>query len=417
MCLLPCRISLPALPKGVVQVLVLDDSNKPCFMQHLLVLPPPCAQDLNTLWSQILRGQIITTPAATAVTDASASAPIAASSSQTTQGGSLYGSNESSKGAATSSSSFTSAALGSSIAAALQQAPGQPKRLGPLEIQDLWRNSYSRVMTDVAAVLLTWSKSQELPTGVTSASTAQRAAAARTASPAGITPRTSFDTPEMRDKVGGLLHFFATHNKWAVLELLTSHVYGYGSSAKAMYTSKVLGGLSVTGSAAVTPATSSSPDAAAVGMLAAQAAPTAVVDAPAGPGRSTASGPASPPQAQGSRSQQQQGLVPVSEIQPEGDANVNSGDSGTSFSFQGLLSSVVQRPLSESRSIAPASSGATAATASSGADAALASALSTGSGGARVARAGSARGTGGERGVRTVLQVKKVFKRAFSGKQ
>lgn len=387
----PRRISLPALPKGVVQLLVVDGSNKPCFMQHLLVLPPPCAQDLNTLWSQVLHGQICVTPPGTAAAR--------------TPGASLYGSSDSSKGAGTSSSSMTSAAHAlSAVSTASQQAAGQPKRLGPLEIQDLWRNSYSRVLTDIAAVLLTRSKSTELPTGTTSASTVARAAAtaaaaARAAVPAaGISPRTSFDTPEMRDRVGTLLHFFATHSKWAVVELLTSHVYGYGSSAKAMFTSKLLPAVQQPtglGAAGAGPAASPVPAPAAAAAADTPAMPAAAASAPA------AAAPARP----------MQWLQPPStdEIQPETDEQPGSGGSGHSFSFADVRSIFQQRPLAESRSLAPASSGATA-TARSGGDTSFAAAAADAAAGPAVGR------VAGERGLGKVLRVKRVLKRAFSGK-
>jgi hypothetical protein len=266
---------VPSLPKGVLQVLVLDASNKPCFMQHLLVLPQPCAHDMNTLWSQLLRGQIVTLPAS--LGGGTAAAPSAEAAE-----GSPFGSSSSSKSAqvATSSSSVASAApAAASDLAANDASTAQPRRLGPVEIQALWRHSYGRVVAEVATVLLTRSRSRsaQLP-GSTSRSTAAVSGSARS----------SFDAPEMQDRVSTLLHLLATHGKWAVLELLTTHVYGYGSSARAMYTDKVLG--------AQAAASGVSGDAAAAGAVA--AAPAAAADsgeAPAaGAGNSTAPAPLAP---------------------------------------------------------------------------------------------------------------------------
>lgn len=362
-------------------------------MQHVLVLPPPCAQDLNSLWSELLRGQISTVPVS-APASAGASASTAAAASGSTHSslgpaatGQLYSSKDSSsRGAASSSSSFTSVA-GSGSVAATAYLPH--RKLGPYEIQRLWDHSFSRVMTDIAAVLLTRSSSQELPAGVTSASTAARAAALRAPGQVGLTPRTSFDTAEMKHKVSTLLHFFATHSKWAVLELLTAHVYGFGASARAMHTSWVLPSASPAeraAEAAAGPSMSAQPGAST------PAVPVAAV-ASAGPSAST--GPGGSPV--------QQAAAPAqghSEIQPaEPEVPLSSGSN--SFSFQGVFSAAQQR----SRSLAPASSGA--ATAQSGQSGDLAAGGSA---------AGSYQGRGtGERRVLKALRV--TFKRAFSSKQ
>lgn len=186
---------------------------------------------MNTLWSQLLRGQIVTLPA-------SLGGAAAAAQSGEAADGSPFGSSSSSKSAqvASSSSSVTSAApAAASDLAASDAGTAQPRRLGPQEIQALWRHSYGRVVAEVATVLLTRSRSRsaQVPGSI------NRSAAAT--APAPGSTRSSFDAPQMQDRVSTLLHLLATHGKWAVLELLTTHVYGYGSSARAMYTDKVLG--------------------------------------------------------------------------------------------------------------------------------------------------------------------------------
>jgi hypothetical protein len=94
----------------------------------------------------------------------------------------------------------------------------------------------------------------------------------------------------MQDRVSTLLHLLATHGKWAVLELLTTHVYGYGSSARAMYTDKVLG--------AQATATGAPRDAGAAAASAVPAAAAGSVDAAAaGAGSSAAPAPPAPPSA------------------------------------------------------------------------------------------------------------------------
>jgi hypothetical protein len=387
-----CRISLPALPKGVVQILVLDDTSRPCFMQHVLVLPPPCAQDLNSLWADLLRGQIVVPVSAPAsAAGASASAASAASGSIHSSFGkvatgplctSTESSKESCKCAATSSSSSTKLLQTGSVATSGSLAH---RKLGPYEIQGLWDHSFSRVTTQIAAVLLTRSRSPELPTGVRPGSTAECAAALGAPGQPGLFPRTSFDTAEMKDRVSTLLHLLATHSKWAVLELLTAHVYGYGASARAMFASHVQPSAGFAEAAAGAISFSAE---AATGTLSV----TAAADAPAGPSAATAA-------VAGSRVQQ--AAVPAqaqSEIQPvEPEAPLSSGSN--SFSFQGVFSAGQHR----SRSLAPASSGA--ATGQSGSDAA-----------AGGSAAGSFQGRGsGERRVLKALRI--GFKRAFSSKQ
>lgn len=273
------RISLPALPKGVLQLVVLDANNRPCFMQHVLVLPALCAQELNMLWSQLLRGQIrIKPPPAEAAVAGSASAGSASRGTSTS----------SSSSTAAQSSSAVPAATGSAASAAGVDAAGQPKaRLSPEEIQAIWRNSFNRVLTDMAAVLL--AKGSSVPPSPAAA------AAAAVSSPAEPRLRPSFDTPEMRDRVGSLVHFFATNGKWAVLELLTTHVYGTGSLCRAMYASKTLAAAAATVATAAT-ATAAGDAGAGTGSLSsapgqqAVSGPGAVADAPAGAAASPAPG-------------------------------------------------------------------------------------------------------------------------------
>jgi hypothetical protein len=98
----------------------------------------------------------------------------------------------------------------------------------------------------------------------------------------------------------------------------------------------------------------------------------------------------------------------IGEIQPETDEQPGSGGSGHSFSFADVRTIFQQRPLAESRSLAPASSGATATARSGGGE--FAPIAETTAAAPRVGRAA------GERGLGKVLQVKRVLKRAFSGK-
>jgi hypothetical protein len=121
----------------------------------------------------------------------------------------------------------------------------------------------------------------------------------------------------MKSRVSSFLHFFATNSKWAIVELLTSHMYGYGSSARAMYTSKVLDEAQAAAAAA----------AAAAAVLAADAAHTsaAAAEAPAGP---------TSPAALAARSSSPFAQVPPAggEIEAEVSPNDPSGQQGSSRS-------------------------------------------------------------------------------------
>jgi hypothetical protein len=218
-----------------------------------------------------------------------------------------------STGTSSSSSRATAAAPGrnASDAATAAAAAGQPRRPGPVEIQAFWQHCFSRVLTEVAAVLLTRSPRVAANSSAPAAPIAAPAAAE-------MCPRSSFDNPVMKSRVSSLLHFFATNSKWAVVELLTSHVYGYGSSARAMYTSKVLDEAQAAGSAATTAA------AAAVAADAVQG--SAAAEAPAGP---TSCSPAG---ATGRPSPFAQLQADRGETQAEAPASDPSGQQGSSSS-------------------------------------------------------------------------------------
>jgi len=269
-----CRVSLPALPKGVLQIIVVDGANRPCFMQHMLVLPAPAAQEMNTLWSQLLRGQLSTAPApaaATAPAVTSTAAPAAAGSSEVPP-------------ASRSSSMQSSSSMPDAAA-------GQAKRVGPQEIQGMWQDTFYRIVTDIAALLLA-----RKPAGAQAAAESPAAAGG---------PQVSMDTPESRRKMSSLTHFLAANGKWAVLELLTDHVFGSGSSARAMYAARTLAGTAAAAALPVLPS-------------------TAPVAAPAGPDSAdTGSGPTAARAAGAAGSGQSR----TSEIQPaevQSPASVNS---------------------------------------------------------------------------------------------
>lgn len=271
-----CRVSLPALPKGVLQIIVVDGANRPCFMQQMLVLPAPAAQEMNTLWSQLLRGQLSTAPA-----------PAATPTSTSTAGSAAAGSSE----VVPASRSSSMQSSGSMPDA----ATGQAKRVGPQEIQALWQHTFYRIVTDIAALLLA-----RKPAGAQAAAESPAAAAGG--------PQVIMDTPESRRKISSLTHFLAANGKWAVLELLTDHVFGSGSSARAMYATRTLAGTA----------------AAPVPVLSA----TAPVAAPAGPD-SAGTEPASTGAAGAAGSAQ----VGTSEIQPaelQSPAAVNSSAGSSS---------------------------------------------------------------------------------------
>lgn len=226
----------------------------------------------------------------------------------------------------TSGSTSSSAVAGvtpgigpTSSAAATASAAGQlGRRLGPVEIQAFWQHSFSRVLTEVAAVLLTRSAGGAASSNALAAPPAPSVPPAPAAA-AEMRLRPSFDNPVMKSRVSSLLHFFATNSKWGVVELLTSHVYGYGSSARAMYTSKVLD----EAQAAIAAAAAAAADAVHGSAAAPAEAPAEAPAGPTSPGAADSPSPFAQVQSTGNAS---------GEIQEEVQPSDPSGQQGSSSS-------------------------------------------------------------------------------------
>eukprot|EP00775_Hariotina_reticulata_P004915 gene4915-5159_t len=270
------RVPLPALPKGVLQLALMVKDLHLCFVQPLLVMPRPCAQEMVLLWARLLQARL-TAAAAAAQQQASctprgsfdiscgswtsqgsdcslqsnASLPHDAPAGSQSAGGVSSATQQQANLQATDA--MAGATAGSRAAAdPCKQSPNPSSGVqGPsavsisqVEVQAVWQRQYVPVITDVAYLL-----AANMEKGATTACAA--AAAVPAAGPACLgqsssnagSPQSSpqgqqnpaltvnTDSSEFKALVTHLVQFLAAHGMWAVLQLITDHVYGAVAAA------------------------------------------------------------------------------------------------------------------------------------------------------------------------------------------
>lgn len=276
---------LPALPKGSVRLAVVLDDQSIAFVQTLLVLPSPCAQEMVLLWASLLQTCLATAaqlqqrpsgpqPGSLSGPHQAGPADAADIPSSTPRGsldvGSSDGSgwtSQDSNNSAMSGSGSQAAAEGRAAAAqrgetgtsqAGPAAGGRPsgRSLGstavsPADVQAVWHKQYMPVLTDIAYLLATHQNRAAVPTAGIAGRASVSGTAVAGAAAAQSAAASNIDTPEFKSMVTQLVQFLAANGMWAVLQLITDSVYGVGASAKALYTAKA--------SAPATPSVAASP--------------------------------------------------------------------------------------------------------------------------------------------------------------
>jgi hypothetical protein len=251
-----------------------------CFVQPLLVMPRPCAQEMVLLWARLLQARLTAAAAAAAAQQQTSctpqgSFPINCGSwtskdsdcSLQSNGGlpqDVPGGSRSADGvssAAQRANLQATVAMAGATAGSRAAADPCKQSLNPcsnvqgasavcisqVEVQAVWQRQYVPVITDVAYLL-----AANMEKGATTACAAAAAvpaadpACARqgsfsSGSPQALQPQglmVNTDSSEFKALVTHLVQFLAAHGMWAVLQLITDHVYGVGASAKALYAAK-----------------------------------------------------------------------------------------------------------------------------------------------------------------------------------
>jgi hypothetical protein len=305
-----CRVPLPALPKGAIQLSVMLNDQPVSFTQTLLVLPAPCAQEMALLWACLLQTRL----AAAAQLQPNPPAQQQQVVTQKAAGGSVsrgsldVGSSVEASGWTSQDSSCSSASMGNSnsagsniqggaAAAGVSNSSASPRvrnvngnggggggsAVSPNEVQAVWNKQYTPLLTDIAYLLATHQHKAAMPTAgiavpgspalaAVAAATGQNTAAIAAAGAAAAAGGVSINSPQFKSMVMQLVQFLAANGMWAVLQLITDSVYGVGASAKALYTAKAAAGAApapASASAAATGSTSGSVGSASVASSAA----------------------------------------------------------------------------------------------------------------------------------------------------
>lgn len=177
------RLALPPLPRGVLQ-LSIDWRGKLCSLAAIPILPPACAAEMAQLWADILQQMPAAAAGASAESSVS-SAPLAAA----------WG---------------TYQAVVGRVAGilALQPPPGLPAA-GGKAAGSACPSGRAAVAAMVATAMLSTTAAGPVPAALASA--------------------------HQKSRFAQLMHLFAAHNMWAVMQLATDCFYGAGASARALY--------------------------------------------------------------------------------------------------------------------------------------------------------------------------------------
>jgi hypothetical protein len=340
------------------------------FVQTLLVLPAPCAQEMALLWACLLQTRLAAAaqlqPGSTLQQQQQQQQMALGMQMKAAAGGGSFprgsldvgssveasgwtsqdsscsttslGNNSSSAGSNVQASGTAAAGVSSSsspgvvyrqtAAAAGGGGGGGGSAVSPNEVQAVWNKQYTPLLTDIAYLLATHQHKAAMPTAgiavpgspalaAVAAATGQNAAAAAAAGAAAAAAGgVSIDSPQFKSMVTQLVQFLAANGMWAVLQLITDSVYGVGASAKALYTAKAAAGAAA---AAAAPA-------AATGSSAGSSNGASVASSVTGRGGMSAGGFAAVAAAAGVPQ------VPVSSVQGSGSTSMSNSSNGNSSS-------------------------------------------------------------------------------------
>ena len=249
-----CRILIPPLPKGVLQVGLLLGNGQLSFVQSLLILPPACSSEMVTLFSNLLLSSM-STPAAQQQLMLSSAQAAAIRQAMSSSGGQLTPALAQALDAAAAlnplggapgsqllPSSFQNSNMVGQLSSVMSrwtpwkiqvESGGQQQQLEmlPQQLQQVWQQRFSPVVKDVAYLLAVQNKTVTMLAG---------------GGPGGAVPPSAaaavmLEQETFRSLATQMVEFLAGNCMWSMLQYLTDVMYGAGASAKALYAARAAG--------------------------------------------------------------------------------------------------------------------------------------------------------------------------------